>query len=192
MNITQTEATISMVSQEASGYGFIHIVQDVTIVETNVVSDVFTTSMSEYTFVADGYFIITEIKLPTTAPVSGYWIDIAEELIYDPSGNVISTETLLATSIDQTNIIRTDEDWITMYLLDDYYVRLLKSKYLHNICNCGCGCIDKTDKVRLDTLTMGLDLIEALEAKLQYYEIQRIVEKLMVCFGMIDSNCNCS
>lgn len=117
---------------------------------------------------------------------------MAAELIYNPQGNVISAETLLATSTDLTNIIRTDENWITMYILDDYYIRLLKSKYLHNICNCGCGCIDKIDKVRLDTLTMGLDLIEALEAKNQYYEIQRIVEKLMVCFGLIDSNCNCS
>lgn len=192
MNITQDEGTLSMISQEASGYGFIHVIQNVRVdSETFIASDEFTTSTSYYTLTEDGYFIITEIKLPITAG-SGYYMDIGEEIIYDPNDNVISTEALLATDTELTNIVRVDEDWISMFILQDYYIKLLKAKYLKNICNCGCGCMDKTDKVRLDTLTMGLDLIEALQAKNQYYEIQRIVEKLMVCFGLIDANCNCS
>lgn len=191
MNIIQTDGTVSITSQETNGYGFIHIIQNVTITETYVVSDIFTTASSTYTFEEDGYFIITEIKLPLAPSTGNHCVDLGEELIYDNTGAVISTEELLATDTQFTNIIREDQDWLTIYILSDYYIQLLKAKYLKNICNCGCGCIDKTDKVKLDTLTMGLDLIEALTAKLQYYEIQRIVEKLMVCFNLADSNCDC-
>jgi hypothetical protein len=190
MNITQTEGTVTITSQEIASYGYIHIIQDVTITDTIVVSDIFTDISSTYTFLSDGYFIITEIRLPL-ASGSGYYIDMDEEIIYAPDDTVITTEELLALDTTGTNIIREDEDWLTMYILNEYYINLLKSKYLKNICNCGCGCIEKSDKVKLDTLTMGLDLIEALEAKYQYYEIQRIVEKLMVCFNLADSNCDC-
>lgn len=192
MNIIQTDGTISITSQESAGYGFIHIIQDVTITSTDVVSDIFTTASSSYTFVSDGYFIITEIKLPSSPSPGNYYIDIAEEQIYDPTGSLITTEQLLEVDTEFTNILRVDQDWLTMYILNEYYIRLLKSKYLKNICNCGCGCIDQADKVKLDTLTMGLDLSEALAAKYQYYEVQRIVEKLMVCFNLVDTNCDCA
>lgn len=187
MNITQTNAIITITSTTNSNYKYVHVIQRVAINETTIISDVITTSSSSYTLGYDGYFIITEFRLPTNDG-SDYWTD--GTFIYDPSG-VISVEELMALDPEVANLTRTDEDHVSLYFLNNYYINLLKSKYLKNICNCGCGCIDKQDKIKLDTLTMGLDLIEALLTKAQYYEVQRIIEKLMVCFGMVDNNCNC-
>lgn len=188
MNISQIEEVLHLVSIETNGYGFIHVIQDVRIHETTVAKDIFTNSSSTYTFLSDGYFIITEIKLPLVSG-TGYYIN--GESVYNPNGQEISIEDLLLINPSTSNIVRSDQNYISLFLLKDYYLKLLKTKYLKNICNCGCGCIDKIDKVQLDTLTMGLDLIEALEVKSQYFEIQRIVEKLSVCFGLITSDCNC-
>lgn len=45
----------------------------------------------------------------------------------------------------------------------------------------------------IDTLTMGLALIEELNVYAQYYESQRIMEQLNKCIGNIDAtNCNCN
>lgn len=190
MNISQSENKLIIVSEETAMYRYIHIVQDVTIVNTTIVNDEFTDSMSYYTFSDDGYFIVTEMKL-TTNPGDYYYI--SNDTIYDPTGTEITVEELLEVDIDlNPEIVREDQDYISMYYLDDYYLTLLKSKYLKNICNCGCSCIDNIDKVQLDTLTMGLDLIDALLLKLQYHEVQRIVEKLSVCFGLTNTNCNCN
>lgn len=188
MDITQTDNRISIVSPSVAGYTYIHVIQDITIAKATIVSETFTDSVSYYTFESDGYFVITEFKLPETAG-SGYYI--ISEKIYDPTDQQISVATLMEVDTEYTNILRIDEDHMTKYYLSDYYLRLLKEKYLKNICNCGCSCIDKIGKVELDTLTMGLDLIEALEIKHQYYEVQRIVEKLSICFGLIMPNCNC-
>jgi hypothetical protein len=189
MNLTQSDETLNIISQESSPYRYIHVVQDVTILETTIVNDEFTNSVSYYNFTTDGYFIITEIKLPVTPVEGGYYI--SGDSVFDPEGVEITVEDVMALSPENTNIIREDQEYITLYFLQDYYLGLLKAKYLKNICACGCGCIDKQDKVQLDTLTMGLDLIEALQAKFQYYEVQRIVEKLLVCFGLQMTNCNC-
>ena len=189
MNVSQSENKLNIVSTDSGVYyKYIHVIQDVRINSIEIVSEVYTTSVSYYTFPYDGYFKISEIKLPTTSG-NYYWVN--DEVIYDPSGNVISVEELLEVDPTGTNIVRNDLDYITLYFLRDYYLKLLKSKYLKNICNCGCGCIDKQDKVKLDTLTMGLDLIEALMAQYQYYEVQRIIEKMMVCFGIVSNDCNC-
>lgn len=188
MNITQDGTKLNIISQSTPAYQYVHVVQDVTITSTDIVHDEITDSVSYYTFVADGYYIITEMKLPVT-PGNYYYISDGE--IYDPSGAVMTTEELLAVDPAGTSIVREDEDYITMVILNEYYLDLLKAKYLKNICNCGCGCIDKQDKVKLDTLTMGLDLIEALESKVQYYEVQRIVEKLSVCFNIVQGDCDC-
>lgn len=189
MNISQVDNTLNISSTAYSGYTYIHAIQSVTINEVILVNDVFTTAASSYNFLTDGYFIIIEIKLPTTP---GEYYYISDEIIYNPEGEEITVEQLLDIDVTDTNISRVDEDYTTIYYLNDYYLALLRSKYLKNICNCGCGCIDKQDKVRLDTLTMGLDLIEALIGKAQYYEVQRIVEKLMICFGIVENNCNCT
>jgi len=188
MNITQTEAILSIVSPEVANYSYIHVVSDVTIIATILASETFTNSASYYTFETDGYFIITEFKLPTSSG-SGYYI--LNNVIFDGQGNQISVTELMATDTENTNILRIDEDYITIYMLNDLYIRMIKEKYLKDICNCGCECINNIDKVKLDTLTMGLALLEALTIKTQYYEIQRIVEKLLVCFRLLLPNCNC-
>lgn len=189
MNVSQSENKLNIVSADSGTYyKYIHVVQSVRINGTEIVSDEYTTSVSYYTLPFDGYFIVTEIKLPTTP---GNYYYLSGEFIYDPEGNMITVEQLMTVDPAGTSIVREDLDYISLYYLEDYYLKLLKGKYLKNICNCGCGCIDKQDKVRLDTLTMGLDLIESLLAKLQYFEVQRIVEKLMVCFGMVANDCNC-
>jgi hypothetical protein len=188
MNISQIENKINITSVNTSLYSYVHVINSITVNNTLVLHDPIVTSTSTYTLPYDGYFVISEIKLPTT-PGNYYYTQNGS--IYNPSGAIITTEELLDTNTQGTNIIRSDEDHVSIYYLQNYYINLLKSKYLKNICNCGCGCIDKVDKVKLDTLTMGLDLIEALLSKVQYYEVQRIIEKLMVCFGIVDNNCNC-
>lgn len=189
MTITQVENKLTIISQETSGYEYIHVVQDVTIHETVIVSSEFTNSISYYTLPTDGYYIVSEIKLPTTSS-SGYYI--SGDAVVSTEIGVITVKELMNIDTTGTNIVKNEVDHISMYYLEDYYLKLLKSKYLKNICNCGCGCIDRQDKVKLDTLTMGLDLIEALTLTAQYFEIQRIVEKLSVCFGMVKNDCNCS
>lgn len=188
MNITQTGAKLSIISTESVGYRYVHVVQDVTIAATTIVSDEYTDSISYYTLPTDGYYIVTEMKIPTTP---GDYYYIVDDVVFNADDQAITISALMEVDTIGTSIVRVDEDYISMYHLEAYYLSLLKSKYLANICNCGCGCIDKQDKIKLDTLTMGLDLIEALLAKVQYHEVQRIVEKLSVCFGLMIKNCNC-
>jgi len=190
MNITQNENNIVITSTENSSYSYVHVIQDVSTLDTTIINNTFTNSTSTYNFTTDGYFIITELKLPKG--ISLYYYYILNGVIYNLSDEVVTVEELMNMDPDEIpGLIREDLDYLSLYLLREYYLNLLKSKYLKNICNCGCACIDRIDKVKLDTLTMGLDLIEALESKFQYYEIQRIVEKLSSCFGIITSNCNC-
>lgn len=65
MNITQTNAIITITSTTNSNYKYVHVIQRVAINETTIISDVITTSSSSYTLGYDGYFIITEFRLPT-------------------------------------------------------------------------------------------------------------------------------
>jgi hypothetical protein len=74
-------------------------------------------------------------------------------------------------------------------MLDKYYEELLKATFLKDMCNCNCRA---PGKVELPTLTMGIDLIDLLIETGQFYEAQRIIEKLTTCIGITELNCRCN
>lgn len=186
MTITQINNTITLTSTASVGFRYIHTVQKVTLTETTLISEVFTDGVSTFVLPSDGYYIITEIKL-TTTPGDYYYI--TGDIVFSTVATEISVEDLLEVDITNTNIERVDEDWFNKYNTNLYYINLIKSKFTRTICS--CSCLSRTDKLTLDTLMMGLTLIESLVINEQFNEANRIIEQLGVCNNLITSNCNC-
>lgn len=191
MNITQIENNLTLASIESPQYGYVHITQKVTISGSAVYKTYFTLSTSTVYLETDGYYQIVEIKLPASEGY-GYWIDVnsgGTGVVYDPEGSEVPIEDLLALPLNTANIVREDQDLISTYLLQTYYILLIKSRFLNNICSCDCP--DKEEKLKIDILTMGLALIEYLKVYAQYYEIERIIEQTTSCVGVTLNSCNC-
>lgn len=190
ININQNELTVS--DTEVSSSKYIHVVQLLGVGGPSTIYQSYTYDSSTFTLAADGYYTITQMMLPTTVSPGDYYIlEGVTDQIIDPSGNAISIATLLEVDPTGTTITRQDEEWFGDYIIRTYYINLLKKKYLNNICN--CDCISKQDKLMIDTLTMGLALIEELNVYAQYYESERIMEQLNKCIGNINAtNCNCN
>jgi len=186
MNITQEKQILTLTSQATSSYKYVHAIQMVTVTETSLYESNITDSVSVFTLPQDGYYIISEIMLPITNGPSNYWTDGIH--IYDPFDEVISVEVLLSVDPGTTNIVREDTDYINTYALKNYYENALKSLFLKDMCNCNCT---NNTKIELNILTMGIDLIELLTSTGQYYEVQRIIEKLITCIGIAELNCKC-
>ena len=187
MNITQSQNIITITGTVTADYDYIHVIQQATIADTTSILESITNSISTKSLLADGYYQITEIKLPTT-PGEYYYTN--GTIVYDPNGDAISIANLLLVNPIGTNIVREDTDFITVYLLNTYYINLLKTKFLNGIS--GCECINKSEKLTIDFLTMGLYLIESLVIAEQYNECQRIIEQLGICSGVVTPNCNCN
>jgi len=187
MNIIQTANVLTLTSSAESGFRYIHTIQKISIAETTLENEIFTDSISSYTMPSDGYYIITEIKLTT---IPGQYYYITGDTVYSSLGVEISIEDLLLLDVSGTNIVRIDTDLLNKYNTDLYYINLIKNKFLKTIC--ACDCISKSDKLTIDTLTMGLALIENLVLNLQFYEAQRIIEHLGICNNLIVSNPNCN
>lgn len=187
MNITQSGNILTIVSSEISTYSYVHIIQNVTTVDTTIFDYEFSSSFSSFTLTEDGYFIITEIKLPTT-PGYGYYI--SGNSVYDSGGNVVSVEDLLDIDTTTTNIVREDLDYFSTNILNNFYITYLQNNYLNSLCS--GKLLSLQDKVTIDSITMGLSIIECLiDCGGKYYEAQRIIEKLSMCYGTINTNCNC-
>lgn len=188
MNITKSKNTITITSSPVyATHTYIHVVQQITTTSEIIIHEAFTESISSKTLPSDGYYKVTEFWLPNTAGEGYYIID---SKVYTPTNEQISVEQLLDVNIAGTNIARVDQDLFNEYNLNDYYISLIKSKFLKNICN--CDCLSAQDRRMIDTLTMGLSLIEVLNTYLQFYESQRIVEQLYKCQGVVNTNCNCN
>lgn len=187
MEITQSENTINLTSTYISGHTYLHTIQQVTTIETTLFESIFTSSSSEIILIDDGYYIISEIRLPNQI-VSGYYI--IDEIIYDELGNEVTVEELLELDTTDTNIIREDIDYISYYNIETYLITLIKNKFLKGFCS--CNCITDEDKRTIDTLMMGIEAIKNLEVYLLYNEIQRIIEQLSVCTGTVNLNCSCN
>lgn len=189
MNITNNNNTLLLSSTIDVGFKYIHSVIKVNIEDEELVFESITDSESSFVLSTDGYYKITEIKLPTTTG-GGYYI--SGETIYNPSSQVILVEDLLLVDPIGTNIIRTDYNHIFIYFLNKYYTDLLNSQLLKQL-KCGCQSVNKTDKTTIDILTMGLILIEKLIENLMFYEANRIIYKLSLCSNMVNyPNCNCN
>lgn len=186
MIITQVANTLTLTSTADAGFRYIHAIQKISVTETTLVSEEFTDSVSTFILTSDGYYNIIEIKL-TTTPGDYYYI--TGDTAYSTTAVEITVEDLLDVTVSGTNIVRVDEDLFNKYNTNLYYINLLKSKFSRTICS--CSCISKADKLTIDTLTMGLTLIDSLVNGDQFYEAQRIIEHLGVCNSLITSNCNC-
>lgn len=189
MEISTNNYTITLTSTIASGYEYIHTVQKVSTTETTFENSEITDSTSTYNLTSDGYYILSEIKLPNVETVDNYYI--LDDVIYDPDGAEITAEELLEVDTTDTNITREDNDYFLYYYLETYYINLIKDKFMKGICSCNCVSSNDLTKTTIDTLTMGLDVVKILLEYLQYYEAQRMIEQLSVCSGEINVNCNC-
>lgn len=188
MNITQSGNILTITSIETSSYTYIHVLQKVSTTDTIIYDYEFTDSFSTYTLAVDGYFIISEIKLPIT-PGYGYYI--SNNTIFDSDNNTVSIQELLDLEILDTNIVREDINYFSTNIINSYYINYIQSNYVNNLCS--GKLLSSQDKITIDSLTMGLSIIQCLiECGEQYYEAQRIIEKLSLCTGIINTNCNCN
>jgi len=187
MNITQIENTITLSSTETSGYKYIHVIQQVTISSTTVIHEVFTFNNSSKVLPNDGYYILIEMKMPTTP---GNYYYIVDDIIYDPTDNPVTIAEVLLLDPVTYGIDRNDNDLFTTYIITEFYIKYVKEKFQNIIC--GCTTCGPTNKLTMDTLEMGLALIEYLNIYSQYYESQRIVEQLGSCLNISTSTCNCN
>lgn len=187
MNITQIENTITLASTQTSGYEYIHVIQQVTISATTVIHEVFTFNNSSKVLPSDGYYILIEMKMPTTP---GDYYYIVDNVIYDPAGDPVTIAEVLLLNPVTYDIDRNDNDLFTIYVINEYYINALKARFQNIIC--GCTTCDTTSKLTMDTLEMGLALIEYLNVYSQYYESQRIIEQLGSCLSISTSTCNCN
>ena len=187
MNISKNNNELTLTSIVSAGYLYVHAIIKIGVEEDEIIFDDITESESVYTLTQDGYFNVVEIKLPTSSGV-GYYI--LGDVIYDPLDQPMTVAELLATDVTVTNIERDDNDLISTYFLNDYYIKLIKAKFLKDICN--CACLDKSSKLMIDTLTMGLTLISKLEENMLFNEANRIINQLSVCTNITpNSDCNC-
>ena len=184
MIIERNNEWISIISTPAAGYYYVHTIQQVTTLETSLLHSVIVESESQYQFLIDGYFVVSEIALPDSAG-SGIWTD--GDKIYDENGE-ISVEDLLEVDPESSNIVREDQGIVTTYYLDEYYHNILESSLKAGLCG---KCLSATKQAELDTLMIGLEVIDHLVENEQYYEAQRIIEQLSTCAGLTESNCNC-
>lgn len=189
INVYRNELTVS--DTLVSVYKYIHVIQLNAVTGNSTQYVKYTHEASTTVLATDGYYTITQIMLPL-APVPGtYYIieDVVDQIIA-PNGFPITVDQLLAVDPIAGGFDRQDVDWFTYYQLNDYYITLIKAKFLNNICN--CGCINAQDKLMIDTLTMGIALLDELITYAQYYEAERILEQLSKCTGIVNTNCNCN
>ena len=192
INVYKNELTIS--DTEVSGYKYIHVIQLNTVTGPGTQYVKYTHNSSTTVLASDGYYTLTQMRLPTTAVPGTYYIvegpEGGADQVIAPNGSVISINDLLLVDPIGTTITKTIEYWFSYYALHTYYVNLIKAKFLKNVCN--CDCISPTDRLTIDSLTMGLTLIKELTTYAQYNEAQRIVEQLNKCTGIVTTSCNCN
>jgi hypothetical protein len=124
----------------------------------------------------------------TNTPGTGYYI--TDNHIYNSNGVEVTPATLMAiVDIGATNIIKETSDHLTGYTVRTYYQNLIQTKFLKGLC--ACGCMDPQEKITVDSLTMGIALLDVLIENQQYYECQAILEKLTMCVGILNTSCSC-
>lgn len=196
MTVTQASDTLTITSTASLVYSYIHVVQQVTTTATTVVSVTFTSSVSTYTLTEDGYYVITEIKAETENNgdyyiTGGVLYDSGDAEVYNPDTDTLaSISTVLAFDYTATSMTKITLDHISYYELEAYYIDLLQNKFLKGICGCTCTFSDAT-KQTIDTLMMGLAIIQYMNTYQQYNEAQRVLENLSSCVGLTTSDCGC-
>lgn len=173
ITITGNIATIASLSPEA-----VFIIQDVNEDEETILHTEFSDNFT-YELPSDGYYRITEIILPS----GGYYTD--GTYFYNASAEVITTETLLD-AVTAEDI----EDFIHYNYLKTYYKDLLKNSFLK--CICTCSGKEHANRKVIDTISMGIFLLELLIEEELLYEADRIINSLNTCNYINYSNCSCN
>lgn len=187
MEIIQNNAKITITDPEVANYSYLHIVQRITIDNESIFDSKITTNYSEYNLTDDSYYIASSMKI-TTIPGSGYYI--SGDQVYNEFNVAVTAQDLLnIVDIESTNIVKSSQNYIFTYYIKKYYLDLIQSKFLKGLC--ACGCMDAQEKITVDALTMGLNLLEVLVANQYYYEAERLIEKLTVCTGIVNVGCGC-
>ncbi len=192
MELTQIQNTLVIENTVIAGYSNVYILQKI---ETSTDSSsnlgyFISTSGGSFALTIDGYYKVYRFSITTTEN-AGYYID--GQTVYAPGGDELYDNSIYSLlqieDYEEEGIIYEMEEHFNYYCIEKKYIDLLKNKFLKDMC--GCGCITPSDKVTVDTLTMGLEVIKYLVQYSQYYEADRIVSLLSTCTGIVNSNCNC-
>lgn len=186
MATTLINNIIEIIDDSAVGYKYVHAVQKVTTTQVSLLESNIVDSTSSVTLGTDGYYIVSSLSIPDS-DTGGYYTDGTN--IYAPGGTQITISELLEIDTTGTEVERTDYDIVSYYYINKYYVDLLTEKFSKDIC--GCGCENDPKKLIIDTLTMGIKVLDTLVYYKQYYEAERIIEQLGTCSGTTNTNCSC-
>lgn len=132
----------------------------------------------------DGYYILHKYKLPTTVGAEYY---IIGGNLYGPIEELLGGQEVYSI-LDYETPEYSQVEFLYYENIREFYINLLKDKYLKNLCCCGSF----QDKSIVDTITMGLEVISYLEEYSQFYEASRIIDMLSLCNKTVISNCGCN
>jgi hypothetical protein len=124
----------------------------------------------------DGYYRVSEYPLTTTGT---YYIQ--DNILYNVEGQTDGADLVANEIPDETY------DLVVYEYLEIFYKNLISDRLIKGICNCACQ-----DKLVIDTLTIGLEMLKMLEKYKQYYEVYRILKQLETCDDFININCDCN
>lgn len=195
MEILQTGGTLNIFGEEIEGYSNVYLIQRIDPCEDdsiNVAAAVYAGG-AVFTLTADGYHQITKLTMSTTYNATNYFI--IGSTVYSPGGAAQFTgdslyDLLGIIDFAAVGIIEESTDYFTYELTNTYYINLVRTKFLCNVCN--NTCITDKDRIVLDTLLMGIEVIKLLMAQSQYDEAARIMNLLSTCTGITSTSCNCS
>lgn len=195
MEILQSGSTLNIFGEEIEGYSNVYLIQRVDPCESdpiNVAAAIFAGG-AVFTLTADGYHQITKLTMSTTYSAVNYFI--FDNKVYSPGGlTQLSGDDLYdlldITDFEGYGITYESTNYFTYELTNTYYVNLVRTKFLCNVCN--NTCIADKDRIVLDTLLMGMEVIKILIGESQYDEAARIMNLLSTCTGITSTSCNCS
>ena len=191
MELIQTQNTLVIQDTVISGYSNVYILQSVDY-ETGNVTDLnylISADGGAFELPTDGYYKVHKFQLTTTVN-SGYYITGTS--LYGPGNDLFIDNSvysiLYIEDYEEEGITYSEEDYFNYYTVKNYYINLLQAKYLKNLCCCNTV----TDKMIVDTLTMGLEVIKYLIEYEQYNEASRILNMLTTCTNTVITSCNCN
>jgi hypothetical protein len=175
MNLIKTNNILTITSTPSAGQEAILFIQKM-LEDSEELLYTHIGESTSYILTEDGYFKVTELLVSNTNQGNYY---ITNGITYNSLDAEVSPEELLENVIanDSSNIINA-------HFITDYYKDILKSGFLKCLCK-------NSNKQIMDTITMGLFLIEYLEQESLYYECARILKSLKTCNYVANLNCNC-
>lgn len=193
MELIQTQNTLVIEDTASVGYSNAYILQKIQtdIGNTENIGHVVGSSGGVFTLPSDGYYMVHKFQI-TTIQNNGYYISAGE--VYGPGDDLLSEYSIYSLltieDYEEEGIAYDSMEHLNYYNIETYYINLLKTKFLKNMC--GCSCDNQSNRITIDTLTMGLEVIKYLIEYSQYNEASRIVDMLSICTGVININCNCN